>query len=131
MMDKSNWLKEILKLVNLAIQVYIESSSTLHNVENYIKKSAKYIIMLIIIIIPIVLTIWGGLFLALFFYITTHYGLSNYISAVIIAIINTLIFIMCLLWFKYKTQRNKLEKNNVSLLLMKLIRLANSKCDNI
>jgi|GEM_PF-4453321 len=129
-MDKNNWLKEILKLVILAMTVYLESSSKLHNIENYVKKSAKYLITLIIVLIPILLTIWGCLFLSLFFYITAKFDLSNYLAALIIAAINIVILVICLLWFKHKIQHNKLAKSNLNLLLIKLMRITKSMDNN-
>ncbi|HLX53974.1 MAG TPA: hypothetical protein VKR58_08530 [Aquella sp.] len=125
-MDKNNWIKEVIKLINLAITVYLESSNKLRNIENYVKKSAKYLITLIIISIPVLLTIWGGLFLGLFFYITTKFDLSNYIAALIIAAINVVILIICLLWFKHKIRHNKLAKSNISILLTRLLRITKS-----
>jgi len=129
-MDKNNWIKEVIKLLNLAITVYLESSNKLSNIENYVKKSAKYLISLIIVLIPILLTIWGGLFLSLFFYMTMKFELSNYIAALIIAVINIVILIICLLWFKHKIRHNKLAKSNLNLLLTRLLRITKSMDNN-
>ena len=125
-MMNNNWIKELLKLLTIAIQVYIESSSKLHNIESYIKKSAKYLISLVIIAIPILLTIWGGLFLSLFFYITGKYGLNTYTAALVITLINIFILIVCLTWFKHKIRKNKLQKNNINLLFIELVQFIKS-----
>lgn len=129
-MDKNNWIKEVIKLANLAITVYLESSNKLCNIENYVKKSAKYLITLIIVSIPTLLTIWGGLFLSLFFYMTAKFDLSNYLAALIIAAINIVIFIICLLWFRHKIRHNKLAKSNLNILLTKLMRITKSMDKN-
>lgn len=125
-MDKNNWINQVLKLATIVIQAYIESSSKLHSIEIYFKKLVKYLITLTIVSIPILLTIWGGIFLSLFFYITAKFGLSNYVTVLIITIINILILIICLIWFKHKFRKNKLEKNNLSLLFMKLMHIGQS-----
>lgn len=122
-MEKRHWFKDILKLIVVTMQLYLESSSKLHNLEQFIKRLAKNIVILVAIFIPVVLSIWASLCVSLYFYLGTKLLLPNYIITLIIALVNLCLLLLLILWFKGRIRDYQLAKTSgVNLVLMKLLR---------
>lgn len=122
-MDKKHWFRDLLKLIVISTQIYLDSSNKLHNLELFIKKLLKNLVILIVLLIPLCLSIWASICISLYFYLSTKLILANYIITLIIALINLLILLIMIVWFKSKFRDYQIAKTSgINLVLIKLLR---------
>ena len=122
-MEKKHWIKDILKLILVTMQLYLESSNKLHNLELFLKRLAKNIVILVAIFIPIILSIWASLCVSLYFYLSDKLLLPNYETSLIIAAVNLCLLLLLILWFRGRVRDYQLAKTSgLNFVLMKLLR---------
>ena len=118
-------LAALLDIVINALDMYLNSVARIDMVEALVKKSAKHLIIFVLLLTIILLSIWGSVLSLIFFYLLT-FNLSMIQTLLIILGVNLLGLVALSLWFtRLKSHITSVRQSTVRMLSAYIFKAVN------
>lgn len=118
-------LAALLDIVINALDMYLNSVARIDMVEALVKKSAKHLIVFVLLLTIILLSIWGSVLALVFFYLLT-FNLSMIQTLLIILGVNLLALVALSLWFtRLKSHIASVRQSSIRMLSAYIFKAVN------